>query len=259
MNKDYGSMQESASKKISHIKLGMIVLTLLLLVELYLMMNFPKVYILLVVIGVASLFLIYRIASSILKIQEEREKKRREEFESIFKSEKASYILLRKNFADLAEMLYLLKGDSNFPIEDLIAVQKSIAKVTINKNRESSKVLLSSTEELKNYLLEMNKKFAEIKDSVKENMDNVSELVKNEVQSKNLDVIIRLNELEKALGSEMERSLSSITISSSQTVMEPQELSETKIAEKIAEAEELKEEPEELEIPKIEELAEEPE
>ena len=272
MNKDYGAIQGKATERYPRIKLSIIVLALLLLVEVYLMINFPRIYILLAVIGAASLFLIYRIINALLMIQEERDNKREKEFESIFKSEKASYLLLRKNFADLAEMLYLLKGDSGLPLEELISAQKSIAKVTINKNRENSKAVLNSTEELKKYLLEMENKFAEIQNAVKENVDNISELVKNEVQSKNLDVIIRLNEMEKAINSEMERVLSSISISD--TMMEPQELStepalkegpEIEKAEeeseelKISEIEKLKEEPEELEIPEIEELKEEPE
>lgn len=265
MNKDYGVTQRNREKRNSRIILNIIILALLLLVEVYLMINFPRIYILLAVVGAASLFLIFRIANSLFKIQEEREEKREKEFESIFKSEKASYILLRKNFADLAEMLYLLKGDSGLPLEDLISAQKSIAKVTINKNKENSKAVLNSTEELKSYLLEMSEKFAEIQNVVKENVDNVNELVKNEVQSKNLDIIVRLNEMEKAINSEMEKGLNSITISS-QTV-EPQELPQTYIPKEkpeepeISEIEDLTEETEEpvkIEMPEIEEFEEEP-
>ena len=265
MNKDYGVTQRNREKRNSRIILNIIILALLLLVEVYLMINFPRIYILLAVVGAASLFLIFRIANSLFKIQEEREEKREKEFESIFKSEKASYILLRKNFADLAEMLYLLKGDSGLPLEDLISAQKSIAKVTINKNKENSKAVLNSTEELKSYLLEMSEKFAEIQNVVKENVDNVGELVKNEVQSKNLDIIVRLNEMEKAINSEMEKGLNSITISS-QTV-EPQELPQTYIPKEkpeepeISEIEDLTEETEEpvkIEMPEIEEFEEEP-
>lgn len=265
MNKDYGVTQRNREKRNSRIILNIIILALLLLVEVYLMINFPGIYILLAVVGAASLFLIFRIANFLFKIQEEREEKREKEFESIFKSEKASYILLRKNFADLAEMLYLLKGDSGLPLEDLISAQKSIAKVTINKNKENSKAVLNSTEELKSYLLEMSEKFAEIQNVVKENVDNVGELVKNEVQSKNLDIIVRLNEMEKAINSEMEKGLNSITISS-QTV-EPQELPQTYIPKEkpeepeISEIEDLTEETEEpvkIEMPEIEEFEEEP-
>lgn len=259
MNKDYGAIQGKATERYPRIKLSIIVLALLLLIEVYLMINFPRIYILLAVVGAASLFLIYRIINALLMIQAERDNKREKEFESIFKSEKASYLLLRKNFADLAEMLYLLKGDSGLPLEELISAQKSIAKVTINKNRENSKAVLNSTEELKNYLLEMENKFAEIQNAVKENVDNISELVKNEVQSKNLDVIIRLNEMEKAINSEMERGLSSISISG--TMMEPQELSAGPVLKEEPEIEKAEEKSEELEIPEIEmeKLEEEPE
>lgn len=286
MIKDNG-VQGNKEKRKLHIILCIMILTLLLLAEVYLMFNFPKSYIFLLLIGAVSLFLVYRIANSVFILQDEKEReredKREKEFESIFKSEKATYLLMRKNFAELADMLFLLKGESGLPLEDLISAQKSIAKVTINKSKEHSTAVINSNEELKGYLEEMNGKFADIQNAVKENMDKVSEFVSSEMQSKNLDVILRLNEIEKSISSEMEEKLSSINISP-HVMMEPEELSISHISQEepeiqkeeiqkeenleepeeleeivIPEIEELKEEPEEFDMPEIEELKEEPE
>ena len=283
MIKDNG-VQGNKEKRKLHIILCIMILMLLLLAEVYLMLNFPKGYIFLLLIGAVSLFLVYRIANSVFILQDEkeqeREDKREKEFESIFKSEKATYLLMRKNFAELADMLFLLKGESGLPLEDLISAQKSIAKVTINKSKEHSTAVINSNEELKGYLEEMNGKFADIQNAVKENMDKVSEFVSSEMQSKNLDVILRLNEIEKSISSEMEEKLSSINISP-HVMMEPEELSISHISQEepeiqkeeiqkeenleeqeeivMPEIEELKEEPEEFDMPEIEELKEEPE
>ncbi len=283
MIKDNG-VQGNKEKRKLHIILCIMILMLLLLAEVYLMLNFPKGYIFLLLIGAVSLFLVYRIANSVFILQDEkeqeREDKREKEFESIFKSEKATYLLMRKNFAELADMLFLLKGESGLPLEDLISAQKSIAKVTINKSKEHSTAVINSNEELKGYLEEMNGKFADIQNAVKENMDKVSEFVSSEMQSKNLDVILRLNEIEKSISSEMEEKLSSINISP-HVMMEPEELSISHISQEepeiqkeeiqkeenleeqeeivMPEIEELKEEPEEIVMPEIEELKEEPE
>ncbi len=283
MIKDNG-VQGNKEKRKLHIILCIMILTLLLLAEVYLMLNFPKSYIFLLLIGAVSLFLVYRIANSVFILQDEkeqeREDKREKEFESIFKSEKATYLLMRKNFAELADMLFLLKGESGLPLEDLISAQKSIAKVTINKSKEHSTAVINSNEELKRYLEEMNGKFTDIQNAVKENMDKVSEFVSSEMQSKNLDVILRLNEIEKSISSEMEEKLSSINISP-HVMMEPEELSISHISQEepeiqkeeiqkeenleeqeeivMPEIEELKEEPEEIVMPEIEELKEEPE
>ncbi len=283
MIKDNG-VQGNKEKRKLHIILCIMILTLLLLAEVYLMLNFPKSYIFLLLIGAVSLFLVYRIANSVFILQDEkeqeREDKREKEFESIFKSEKATYLLMRKNFAELADMLFLLKGESGLPLEDLISAQKSIAKVTINKSKEHSTAVINSNEELKGYLEEMNGKFTDIQNAVKENMDKVSEFVSSEMQSKNLDVILRLNEIEKSISSEMEEKLSSINISP-HVMMEPEELSISHISQEepeiqkeeiqkeenleeqeeivMPEIEELKEEPEEIVMPEIEELKEEPE
>jgi len=283
MIKDNG-VQGNKEKRKLHIILCIMILMLLLLAEVYLMLNFPKSYIFLLLIGAVSLFLVYRIANSVFILQDEkeqeREDKREKEFESIFKSEKATYLLMRKNFAELADMLFLLKGESGLPLEDLISAQKSIAKVTINKSKEHSTAVINSNEELKGYLEEMNGKFTDIQNAVKENMDKVSEFVSSEMQSKNLDVILRLNEIEKSISSEMEEKLSSINISP-HVMMEPEELSISHISQEepeiqkeeiqkeenleeqeeivMPEIEELKEEPEEIVMPEIEELKEEPE
>ena len=283
MIKDNG-VQGNKEKRKLHIILCIMILMLLLLAEVYLMLNFPKGYIFLLLIGAVSLFLVYRIANSVFILQDEkeqeREDKREKEFESIFKSEKATYLLMRKNFAELADMLFLLKGESGLPLEDLISAQKSIAKVTINKSKEHSTAVINSNEELKGYLEEMNGKFTDIQNAVKENMDKVSEFVSSEMQSKNLDVILRLNEIEKSISSEMEEKLSSINISP-HVMMEPEELSISHISQEepeiqkeeiqkeenleeqeeivMPEIEELKEEPEEIVMPEIEELKEEPE
>lgn len=283
MIKDNG-VQGNKEKRKLHIILCIMILMLLFLAEVYLMLNFPKSYIFLLLIGAVSLFLVYRIANSVFILQDEkeqeREDKREKEFESIFKSEKATYLLMRKNFAELADMLFLLKGESGLPLEDLISAQKSIAKVTINKSKEHSTAVINSNEELKGYLEEMNGKFTDIQNAVKENMDKVSEFVSSEMQSKNLDVILRLNEIEKSISSEMEEKLSSINISP-HVMMEPEELSISHISQEepeiqkeeiqkeenleeqeeivMPEIEELKEEPEEFDMPEIEELKEEPE
>lgn len=270
MVKDYGAVQGNSEKRKKNIIISIMILALLLLVEIYLMINFPKGYIFLALIGAAALFLVYRIVKSVIIIQEERDSKREKEFESIFKSEKASYLLMRKNFAELGEMIYLLKDNSGLPLEELISAQKSIAKVTINKNKEHFNSVIHSNEELKGNLSEINEKFAEIQNSLKENMEKVSELVGNEIQSKNLDVILRLNDLEKSINSELEEKINSIQVSS-HVMMEPKDLS---ILQDISEEpesskpqeeeetempviEEFNEEPEEMEIPEMEEAEEE--
>lgn len=270
MVKDYGAVQGNSEKRKKNIIISIMILALLLLVEIYLMINFPKGYIFLALIGAAALFLVYRIVKSVIIIQEERDSKREKEFESIFKSEKASYLLMRKNFAELGEMIYLLKDNSGLPLEELISAQKSIAKVTINKNKEHFNSVIHSNEELKGNLSEINEKFAEIQNSLKENMEKVSELVGNEIQSKNLDVILRLNDLEKSINSELEEKINSIQVSS-HVMMEPKDLS---ILQDISEEpesskpqeeketempviEEFNEEPEEIEIPELEEAEEE--
>ena len=72
MIKDNG-VQGNKEKRKLHIILCIMILMLLLLAEVYLMLNFPKGYIFLLLIGAVSLFLVYRIANSVFILQDEKE------------------------------------------------------------------------------------------------------------------------------------------------------------------------------------------
>ncbi len=70
----------------------------------------------------------------------------KEQYENIFKSEKASYILLKKAFEQLEELES--KSGGNHTSEDIITAQKAIAKVTISRNRENADALLNSNDKM---------------------------------------------------------------------------------------------------------------
>ncbi|MFQ8777212.1 MAG: hypothetical protein ACLR78_07100 [Roseburia sp.] len=62
------------------------------------------------------------------------EKNRKEEqYDSIFKSEKASYLLLRKTFDDLYELIEKETRFLKANVEDIIHAQKAVAKVSIEE------------------------------------------------------------------------------------------------------------------------------
>ena len=71
-------------------------LTALLVVELYIMINDSQSYINMAIIAVIMLVLVYLLVNMSLRQSEERQKKMEELYEEVFKSQKASYLLLRK-------------------------------------------------------------------------------------------------------------------------------------------------------------------
>ncbi len=259
MNKDREAVENEKNYKIRRqISLSIVVLAALFIAVIYIMIFFPTNFIIIGIAGILMLIMVYRVINLFFAIQEERENRRKKEFESLFKSQKASYFLLRSNFEDIDEKLEKIKNDTGLPVEELISAQKSIAKVTINRSKENSTAIMNSNEELKSHLYEMDDKFSEIQNIVKENVQNFSEIVSREVESTNEYIISKISEAEESIYSKIDSRLNDITIApaagaevlkeesiaSENTVSEPLE-------EELSEMPEIKELSEEFEIPEI--------
>ena len=67
--------------------------------------------------------------NAVMVIQAEEEIKRNENLEKLYRSEKASYIMLKKCFDEIEERLTELQETSKVPAEEIINAQKGIAKV----------------------------------------------------------------------------------------------------------------------------------
>ena len=105
---------------------SILVVAALLIADLYVMVNMPGMILLLVGITVLLLAGVYVFINAILREINQSKIHTQEQYENIFKSEKASYILLKKAFEQLERMES--KGADNYSSEDIITAQKAIAK-----------------------------------------------------------------------------------------------------------------------------------
>ena len=69
-------------------------------------------------------------------------------YDSIFKSEKASYLLLRKTFDDLYELIEKGNQSRKANVEDIIHAQKAVAKVSIGRSKENADALMNSNDHI---------------------------------------------------------------------------------------------------------------
>ena len=102
-----------------------------------------------------------------------KEDRREEQYDSIFKSEKASYLMLRKYFDEIEEKIEMLQKESKIPTEDIINAQKGIAKVVINRNKENADAIMSSNEQLMETFERLENKLKESNDFIIESQKNV--------------------------------------------------------------------------------------
>ena len=125
---------------------GTLFFALVLFGELYTMLVYPQMYLVMLSLAILSLGGLYLIVSGLFKIKDIKERRREEQYDSIFKSEKASYLMLKKYFEEIEEKLSYLEKVAKVPTEEIVNAQKGIAKVIINRSRENTDALLNSNE-----------------------------------------------------------------------------------------------------------------
>ena len=141
-------MKNKDSKARMQIIFGILLFALIFMVELYAMVNFPKMFIVLAVLAVADLICLYVTINGIISVYETKYTRREEQYESIFKSEKASYLMLKKYFEEISVKLAYIEEASKIPTEEIVNAQKGIAKVIIKRSHENTDALMNSYEQL---------------------------------------------------------------------------------------------------------------
>ena len=178
---------------------AVLVLTVLVLGELYVMINYPSNYVALIVLTVVALADIYILIASAIQKNYKKEIDQYEQYDNLFKSEKASYLVTRKSFEDIADQLDRIEEAAGSPTKDIIDAQKSIAKVTISRNKENSDALMNSNDKLLEQIFNLSDRL----DNLEKNMLEQQRIV---VENANKDLLLKQQEM-AAFVKEMELSI----------------------------------------------------
>ena len=167
-------MQDKKQKKAKIQVIFLILIsTLVLLADFYAVINYPKEYMLIAAITVIFMICLWGVISGFFSLSAIKEDRREEQYDSIFKSEKASYLMLRKYFDEIEEKIEILQKESKIPTEDIINAQKGIAKVVINRNKENADAIMNSNEQLMETFEQLENKLKESNDFIIESQKNV--------------------------------------------------------------------------------------
>lgn len=167
-------MQDKKQKKAKIQVIFLILIsTLVLLADFYAIINYPKEYMLIAAITVIFMICLWGVISGFFSLSAIKEDRREEQYDSIFKSEKASYLMLRKYFDEIEEKIEILQKESKIPTEDIINAQKGIAKVVINRNKENADAIMSSNEQLMETFEQLENRLKESNDFIIESQKNV--------------------------------------------------------------------------------------
>lgn len=177
-------MENKNSKARMQVIFGTLLFALILMGEFYTVIVYPQMYIAVIGFAIFGLGSLYFVVSRLFSMKEQKEHRREEQYDSIFKSEKASYLMLKKYFEDIEEKLSSLEKAAKVPTEEIVNAQKGIAKVIVNRSRENTEALLSSnellTEQIKlilDKLEELSRTLDDNKQVIHENRDEIAKVI----------------------------------------------------------------------------------
>ena len=134
-------MEKTSKKSNSRLQLiiAIMITTALFLAELYVMINESNNVVLVVGIAVLILIAVYFVIDAVLDCVNEKHIAAREQYDNIYRSEKASYMLIKKNLEELSKQVKVIDkgtGTVEADFSEIIKSQKAIAKVAMNKNKD---------------------------------------------------------------------------------------------------------------------------
>ena len=190
-------------KKETKVKLQIIFSALLLSVvfiaEFYAIVNYPKQYIFIAIFAVLFLVVLYILINGLFMMQLIKNERREEQYDNIFKSEKASYLMLKKYFEKIDDKIDILMTTAKVPTEEIINAQKGVAKVIINRSRENAEALMNSNDMLIDKLDTFEEKLSSNNDGLLQNQKSIVEDNYNQLLIKQQELAASLKDMELRL------------------------------------------------------------
>lgn len=208
--------------------------------ELYEMINGAKEYSILAAFAIVMLLALYVIVTAIVKEIECRQAESITKYENLIKSERASYLMMRKYFSEIETVLSELKQTTEKTSTESINAQKNIAKITVSRNQENAEALLNSNDSL-----------AERIGTLESKLTNTDQLLNASKQ----DLLDTIHQLELSMKDTMIQIEKQLATAPQQVVM----MQQPGMINAMEAEPSLSKNSEENSITKIEELAEEPE
>ena len=123
-------MKNKDSKARMQMIFGILLFAFIFMAELYAIVNFPKMFIVLVVLAAADLICLYVAIRGVISVYETK------------------YLMLKKYFEEISVKLAYMEEASKIPTEEIVNAQKGIAKVIIKRSHENTDALMNSYEQL---------------------------------------------------------------------------------------------------------------
>ena len=181
MDENAKKIQREIAKDKIQIILASIALSVLVVMELYIMINYKSNFMAMAVGVLMMIFALFFLISALMDMSLKQKDIEQEKYEEIYNAQKASYLVIKKSFDEMEQRLRVIEENSSLPAEDIINAQKAVAKVTISRSKENTDALMNSNDELINQLFS-------IQEKLESNNSQILEKQQTLLKENNLDI-----------------------------------------------------------------------
>jgi len=171
----------------------------LLLMEIYVMLHLPDQFLLMGFLVIPFALDLYVLVNSTINLSLINKRSERVKFEELYRAEKASYLIIKKSFDEMQQRLNDIEQASELPADDIINVQKAVAKVTISRNKENAMALMDSNNRLIEQIEELKAQIESINKDINEKQEKLLDKTKDDLVKKNESLERQLDRLHDAI------------------------------------------------------------
>ena len=172
---------------------------LLLVGDLYVMINMPENYPVLGIVTVILLACTYILVHAVLSELDHSRQQTREQHEEVVKAEKASYLMTKK----VLEQFGGIENMVRTPINDILTAQKGVAKITINRSREHAEAMMNANDKLMEQIMQFQEQMESVQNEFYEKNQTALKGVVQEISENGQRMISSMGEMELLIKSEV--------------------------------------------------------
>ena len=202
------------------ITFSVLIMVLSFLVELYTMIILKGNPIYLAGFGLVFLIFSYVLMNSVMQLQYQKLREEKEEHEGLLKSEKASYLIIKKSFDEVFQRMDYIEKNLQLPTEELLTAQKAFAKININRSKENADALMNSNDKLLEKIMSFERTLQNNNEKLLDGQNQNMEQRLQEVILRQQELSSSIKELELNMRNEILQAVNSITSSQPQVIMQ---------------------------------------
>ena len=202
------------------ITFSVLIMVLSFLAELYTMIILKGNPIYLAGFGLVFLIFSYVLMNSVMQLQYQKLREEKEEHEGLLKSEKASYLIIKKSFDEVFQRMDYIEKNLQLPTEELLTAQKAFAKININRSKENADALMNSNDKLLEKIMSFERTLQNNNEKLLDGQNQNMEQRLQEVILRQQELSSSIKELELNMRNEILQAVNSIASSQPQVIMQ---------------------------------------